>query len=181
MTPDATLPGAIGARYVPGYPFTPAWWLHNLDPLPEPPTLLMWHSGATGNNVARYLENPVCEPHTKGAVLCRDGLWRRYAATHFAATTRNGDFHQMLPLNTEAYGAPGYNQTALHVELPARQGPLLFQQARDLTTALVQVVPTLTGYSCHRWVSGNRRDPVCFSDEEVMALMAGIGLDMFRP
>ena len=178
---DHPLPAAIGARYAPGYPYTPAWWLHAMRPFAAPPTLLVWHSGATGDDLCRYLADPVAKPHARGAVLCQDGRWRRQVGTHFASTTANGDYRQMIPLDVAAWGVRGYNDRSIHIEAPAHRGPELDRQSRDLASMLVQVVPSLERWSCHRWVSGSREDPICWTDAEVVALMSGVGLEMFRP
>jgi len=161
-----------------------------MDPFKEPPTLLIWHSGATKDDVAKYLANPVeKETNTlrdlrqsgerkgpKGLWLCHDGKYRRQVGTHFASSTRNGDYHAMVDLHTAAWGVAGYNARAIHIEAPAHHGPDLDRQSRALVAALVQVVPSLREWTCHRWIQGNRRDPLCWSNSEVRGLMLGMGL-----
>jgi hypothetical protein len=181
-TDPAPLPGAIGDPRLPGYPWLPA--RYHGRPFRAPPTLLVIHSGATGDDVGRYIHNPLARLDDPSAKLCRDGLYRRRVSAHVSARSRNGDFVQQVAMTEIAFHAGGslcmgrqrVNNWSIGVEAPAHRGDALDRQFLALVSALVQVVPSLEWWTLHRWISGNRRDPLPWDDEQVRVLMEGSGL-----
>jgi len=180
---DAVLPGAIGARFLPSLPVMPAYWAHGMNPFHEPPTLLVLHSGARGDNVARYLANPLAREGDKGAIKCKDGRWRRQVGVHISASSQDGDFHSQAALDLSCWGARGsicqgrgwVNGRAIQVELPAHEGAQLLESFRGMLGELVQVVPSLEAWTLHRWIKA-KLDPVCWSDDRCREAMEGAGL-----
>lgn len=108
-------------------------YFHDRGPLLATPELLVVHSGATGANVAGYLENP---RHPEDAalktvrlsgrvprdklwivtdargrrlqlILGRDDVWRRPVSAHFSAPDHANRYHQQVPLSREAWHAGG--------------------------------------------------------------------------
>ena len=167
MTDPAPLPGAIGDPRLPGYPWLAA--RYHGPVFRTPPTLLVIHSGATGDDVAGYL-------HTMS-----DG---RVASAHVSARSSNGDFVQQVAMTAIAYHAGGsrcmgrqrVNDWSIGAEAPAHRGEDLDRQFLALVSALVQVVPSLEYYTTHRAIKATRRDPLPWDDEQVRALMDGSGL-----
>jgi len=164
---DATLPGHIGEPRLHAYPWLPA--IGHGRKFRKPPDLLVIHSGATGDDVAGYLHSP------------GDG---RQVSAHVASRSADGAFVQMVALTEEAWhaarsicqGRGGVNARSIGVELPCHRGDLLVSQTQDLFGVLVQVVPSLRWWTCHRWIRRGKRDPLCFDDSEVRDLMRPIGL-----
>tara|TARA_Y100000310_G_scaffold34469_1_gene32634 strand:+ start:346 stop:861 length:516 start_codon:yes stop_codon:yes gene_type:complete len=165
---DATLPpDPDGEPRLHGYPWLPA--KHHGGRFKRPPDLLVIHSASMGDNPAKYL-------HTVS-----DG---RVVSAHISAQSRDGDFAQQVALTEMAWhgggsvfqGKGGVNARSIGVELPAHEGAGLVEQWRDMVLVLVQLVPSLGMWTCHRWIKKGKTDPVPWDDDQCRAAMAGVGL-----
>jgi len=191
---DATLPAAIGDPRLHQIPWLSCYWRGSEH---ITPTLLVLHSGASGNNVARWLHSPVWretdelralreagKTRSGSLRLCRDGFWRRMGAAHINSTSHNGDFTQGEYLDTRSphagksvcQGRGNVNGRSLGLELPAHAGKDLLAQFRVLLRGLVQQSNGLVNWTRHKDIKRGKTDPVCWDLAECREAMDGSGL-----
>jgi hypothetical protein len=159
----------------------PAKWLHN-PVWREDKEMAAARSGGWPVGINKSIR--CADGKKRHLVLCPDGKWRRMGGAHISARSADGDFSQQgeLDMNIPHAGGSNYkgrrrvNYFSIGVELPGREGPGLIEQWRDMVGELVQIVPSLESYTCHRWIRKGKTDPVILSDERVHLYMEGSGL-----
>lgn len=178
-----TMPDDLTHATIPGLPWVPSFWgardLRFARPFVKPPDLLIMHSGASANWVAEYLSNPVCTAahivniYDKAPDGCRlvDGVWYRVAAAHVCwydcragklypsiKPPERAGFVNTARLDYSVPGATGYNDRAIHVELPAAR--VVRDEFAQVIWGLQLCVPTLRFWARHSDLQESKRDPV---------------------